>query len=91
MARNSSAISRRQAIQLLSLTAGAAGSLLRPGMLLAQETGITAVIPDDTLYLHPSRGSDGAAGSRSSPLRTLAECGQGRCGIVHETEGVTRE
>jgi hypothetical protein len=73
MARNGSAISRRQAIQLFSLTAGAAGALLHPKAILAQETGTVATILDNTLYVHPSRGADGAAGSKSSPLRTLAE------------------
>ena len=67
MARNGSAISRRQAIQLFSLTAGAAGALLHPKAILAQETGTVATILDNTLYVHPSRGADGAAGSKSSP------------------------
>jgi hypothetical protein len=73
MSKSDSAISRRQAIQWLSLTAGAAGSMLRPGALLAQQTATPANIPGDTLYLHPHRGSDGAAGTKSSPLRTLTE------------------
>jgi hypothetical protein len=38
MSKSDSAISRRQAIQWFSLMAGAAGSMLRPGALLAQQT-----------------------------------------------------
>jgi hypothetical protein len=55
-------------------TATAVSSVFRPGRILAQETGTTAMVPEgNTIYLHPATGADTNSGSKDKPLRTLAE------------------
>ena len=49
-------MNRRKAIGAM-LTAAAVSSVLRPGRLLAQETGSKAMAAEgNTIYLHPARG-----------------------------------
>ena len=66
-------MNRRQAIGAM-FTAAAVSSVLRPGRLLAQETGTKAMAAEgNTIYLHPARGADTNSGAKDNPLRTLAE------------------
>jgi hypothetical protein len=83
-------MNRRKAIEAM-FTAAAVSSVLRPGRLLAQETGTKAMAAEgSTIYLHPARGADTNSGAKVNPLRTLAEAarrinqsnGQGAMTIV---------
>jgi hypothetical protein len=66
-------MNRRKAIGAM-FTAAAVSSVLRPGRLLAQETGSKAMAAEgNMIYLHPSRGVDTNSGAKDNPLRTLAE------------------
>jgi hypothetical protein len=66
-------MNRRQAIGAI-FTGSAVASVLRPGRLLAQETGTKAIAAEgNTIYLHPAAGVDTNSGSKDKPLRTLAE------------------
>ncbi len=66
-------MNRRKAIGAM-FTAAAVSSVLRPGRLLAQETGTNAMAAKgNTIYLHPARGADTNSGAKDNPLRTLAE------------------
>jgi hypothetical protein len=66
-------MNRRKAIEAM-FTAAAVSSVLRPGRLLAQETGTKAMVAEgSTIYLHPARGADTNSGAKDNPLRTLAE------------------
>ena len=83
-------MNRRKAIGAM-FTAAAVSSVLRPGRLLAQETGTKAMAAEaNTINLHPARGADTNSGAKDNPLRTLAEAarrvnqsnGQGAMTIV---------
>jgi hypothetical protein len=50
--------------------ASAGASLLQPKRVLAQD--VSPAGTDGTIYLHPAKGSDTNAGTKDSPLRTLA-------------------
>jgi len=74
----------RQAIRAI-LTAMAVSSILRSGLLIAQDTGTKAVAGQgNTIYLHPANGADTNSGSKDSPLRTLAEAAR----RVSQAEGI---
>jgi hypothetical protein len=64
---------RRQVIRAM-IAASAATPVLCVEQLLAQETGSKAMAAEgNTIYLHPAKGEDANSGTKSSPLRTLAE------------------
>lgn len=66
-------MNRRQALKS-TINAAAIASVLRGTRLPAQETGATAVrAEENTIYLNSATGSDTNAGTKGSPLRTLAE------------------
>jgi hypothetical protein len=76
-------MNRRRAIKT-TFTAAALASVLRPGMLAAQETPQKpAAVEGNTLYLNPATGADTNSGAKDSPLRTLAEAER----RVNQTEG----
>jgi hypothetical protein len=76
-------MNRRQAIKTTFTAAGLA-SVLRPGLLAAQEmTQKAAVVEGNTLYLNPATGADTNSGTKDSPLRSLAEAAR----RVNQTEG----
>lgn len=58
-------MNRRQALKA-TFGAATAAAVFRPGRLASQEVG-------NTLYLNPATGTDTNVGTKSSPLRTLAE------------------
>jgi hypothetical protein len=62
-------MNRRQAIKATLVTAAAA---FGGGRLEARRSGALAAA-GDTIYLNPATGSDTNAGTRDSPLKTLAE------------------
>ena len=65
-------MNRRQVLQVLSLSAGAM-SMLPTGRLFAQRGTTAASIEGDTIFVHPTDGSDTYSGAKNSPVRTLAE------------------
>ena len=66
-------MNRRQAIKT-TFTAAAVASVLRPGILAAQETPPKpAAVEANTIYLNPATGADTNSGAKDKPLRTLAE------------------
>ena len=66
-------MNRRQAIKV-ALGAATGASVLRPGLLPAQETDTKALAAEgNTIYLNPASGADTNSGAKDSPLRTLAE------------------
>lgn len=76
-------MNRRQAIKT-TFTAAALASVLRPGILAAQETTPTpATVEGNTLYLNPATGADTNSGAKDSRLRTVA----GAARRVNQTNG----
>jgi hypothetical protein len=76
-------MNRRQAIKA-TFTAAAFASVLRPGMLAAQEMPQKpAAVEGNTLYLNPATGADTNSGAKESRLRTLAEAAR----RVNQTDG----
>jgi hypothetical protein len=74
---------RRQAIKT-TFTAAALASVLRRGMLGAQETPQKpAAVEGNTIYINPATGADTNSGTKASCLRTLAEAAR----RVNQTEG----
>lgn len=66
-------MNRRQAIKT-TFTVAALASVLRPGMLAAQETPQKpAAVEGNTIDINPATGADTNSGAKDSRLRTLAE------------------
>ena len=66
-------MNRRQAIKT-TFTAAAVASMLRPGLLDAQDAAPKpAAVEGNTISLNPATGADTNSGTKDSPLKTLAE------------------